>query len=584
MADTPAVHPPAPPPANDDDFAVAEEEAFGKVEKALGDLRAEIAGMVGVAVSHHKAGRLNEAEQLYRALIEAQPQNADAIQMLGMLMLQKGDAGAGLNLLEQAAVLAPESPDILCNLGTALRATGRTAEAGAVFQRALYASPGHPIALHGLGAARIFQGDLAGARTALEAAIDAAPERIEPQIDLGNTLLQLGEAEAALTRFDGIISKNPDSGAAHLNRAGALIGLDRAEDAHEALETALEKEPGNPQILVRMGAALRGRGDHDAALRHFDTAVAKHPDFAEARWQRAAALLAAGDFARGWPEYEWRWRRAGAPAPKPAYPTALWEGGEIEDLSLFIYAEPGADNAILFIRYAKVLADRGAEIVLGCQPSLTSLLARVPGVTAVAASGGEISGVNGWQALSSLPGILGTTPQTIPADVPYISADPARAETWAGRLADLPGLKAGVVWRGGADGSSANIPAGALAALGRIEGVSLIGMQPGCTPEEVAAVPGLTDMSGELHDMEETAALTANLDIVIAADSHIAHLAGAMAKPVRTLLPAGADWCWMLKREDSPWYPTMRLYRQETAGAWDGPAARAAADLRALAG
>ncbi|MHC8509120.1 MAG: tetratricopeptide repeat protein [Rhodospirillales bacterium] len=580
MADTPAIN----PPANDDDLAVAEEEAFEKVEKALGDLRAQMTEMVGVAVFHHKAGRLNEAEQLYRAIIDSQPQNADALQMLGMLMLQKGDARAGMGLLEQAAALAPENPDILCNLGTALRAAGRTAEAGAVFQRALYALPGNSIALHGLGAARVSQGDLAGARTALEAAVDAAPERIEPQIDLGKTLLHLGEAEAALARFDNIISKNPDSGAAHLNRSDALIGLGRAEEAHEALETALEKEPGNPQALTRMGAVLRSRGDHDAALRHFDTAVEKHPDFAEARWQRAAALLAAGDFARGWPEYEWRWRRGGAPAPKPAYPAALWEGGEIEGLRLFIYAEPGADNAIQFIRYAKVLADRGAEIVLGCQPSLASLFGRVPGVTAVAASGGQVSDVSSWQALSSLPGILGTTLETIPADVPYISADPARVETWAGRLADLPGPKIGVVWRGGAGGSSADIPAEALAPLGRVEGVSLIGMQAGCTPEEAAAVPGLTDMSGELHDLEDTAALTANLDMVIAADSHIAHLAGAMAKPVRTLLPTGAGWCWMLKREDSPWYPAMRLYRQETAGAWDGPAARAAADLSALAG
>lgn len=618
-------------PANDDDKATAEAEAFEKVEHALEELHAGMAEMVGVAVFHHRAGRLEQAEKLYRAIIESQPRNINALHMLGVLLAQKNEIGEGVALIERAAALAPDNPEILSALGTMLHNAGRLPESGAIFQKALFAAPGHTGALYGLGTVRMAAGDLQGARTALETAAAGDPGHLNAALNLGNVLLKLGEAEAALACYDEIISRHPAAALIHHNRADALRRLGRMEDVREALETAvrlnpdvaagynnlaafhleagrtgeaadlleatLAKNPDNPETLFRLGTVRRAQGGCDAALGCFDAVIEKHPNHGEARWNRAQTLLAMGDFARGWPECEWRWARPGAPS-KPVFPGKPWTGGDPAEQRLFIYSEPDAGETIQFIRCAKVLADRGASVILGCGKDLSGLLARTPGVEAVITAGGAIPDIDGHQSLLSLPMILGTEIETIPAEIPYIFADPKRTAAWAGRLADTPGMKIGVDWRGaakrpGRQSQSLNAPpAEAFAPLGdivgEIEGVSYINLRselPG-PPEspESPGPPGLMDMGPSLAggDMEETAALIANLDLIITVDSPIAHLAGAMGKPVWTLLSAAPDWRWLLEREDSPWYPAMRLYRQTAPGAWDGPAARAAADLRAL--
>jgi hypothetical protein len=271
--------------------------------------------------------------------------------------------------------------------------------------------------------------------------------------------------------------------------------------------------------------------------------------------------------------------------------SAAWNGMRIPNRRLLLVGDQGYGDTIQFARYIPMVAARCAELILGCSAEMAPLLAGLPGVTQYCHRWTDIPGHSAHCRLSSVPGLLHTTLDTIPAAIPYLFADPARVADWRGRLdARLPSgsRRTGLAWMGRPthpNDRRRSLALARLAPLGTVDGTGFVSLQRPLPPSDAAALPqfpGMTDLSAELADFGETAAVIANLDLVIAADTAVAHLAGALGKPVWILLPKAADWRWLLERSDSPWYPTARLFRQKVPGAWDAVVAEAAAALRGL--
>ncbi len=313
------------------------------------------------------------------------------------------------------------------------------------------------------------------------------------------------------------------------------------------------------------GLLAQRLGRLDEALARYARAQALKPDYADAHWNEALARLLLGDFETGWNKYEWRWRRKETPPRALAAP--LWDGGDLAGRTILLHAEQGQGDAIQFIRFAPLVKARGGTVVFECPKGFLRLFDGVAGVDRLVLAGAPLPPFDCHAPLLSLPGLLDTTLETIPADVPYLKADPGRVAAWRARFAGISKPKVGLVWRGNpahANDANRSIPAQTMAALARAADVHWVGLQLDPRPEELAAFsPAVIDNLGpELGDWAETAALVEALDLVVTVDTAAAHLAGALGRLVWLLLPFAPDWRWLRHRADSPWYPTMRLLRQ----------------------
>ena len=281
-----------------------------------------------------------------------------------------------------------------------------------------------------------------------------------------------------------------------------------------------------------------------------------------------------GRFEQGWPGYEWRWKCKEFGSLPPFHPP-LWDGSPLDGRTILVHAEQGLGDTLQFIRYAPLVHQRGGRVILVCQPPLIGLLTRSPGVERLVAQGEALPDYDVHVPLMSLPGLLGTTLESVPADVPYLDAEPQLVEAWRHRLGSYPGFKVGIVWQGNPKfrlDRRRSIPLAQFAPLARVPGVHLFSLQKGPGAEQLAAVTDrfpVTDLGRRLDDFMDTAAVLKNLDLVISVDTAIAHLAGALGIPVWVALPFVPDWRWLMDREDSPWYPTMRLFRQARPGQWE---------------
>jgi hypothetical protein len=307
----------------------------------------------------------------------------------------------------------------------------------------------------------------------------------------------------------------------------------------------------------------------DEAEASFRRAIELRTDFADAHNDLAMCLLLRGDFSQGWQEYEWRWKLPEIRRIDPKIPGPAWDGSPLDGESIFLHAEQGFGDTIQFARYIPMVAQRGARVILACQPEVAPLIRQIEGIERIILPGEPRPACDTHLPLLSLPRIFETRLDTIPAKVPYIHADPERAEHWKSRLAEHAGsLKVGLCWSGRAMHSRdifRSIPPEQLAPLASVEGVRFFSLQKGAAT--APPIP-LIDPTPELHDFSDTAALINNLDLVITVDTAVAHVAGAMGKPVWLLLSFCPDWRWLLERPDSPWYPTARVFRQASAGDW----------------
>ena len=502
------------------------------------------------AIALHRQGLLSQAEPLYRRVLAAKADQFDALHMLGVIALQQGRNAEALDLIRRALAVRPNSAWAHSNLGLALRALKRPGEAVASFERALALSPGDIDVLNNLSSTLFELKHYADALAASERALAIKPDCAEGFNNRGNALQEIGRLAQALASYDAALAISPDFAEAWHNRGGALQALNRHREAVASYERAL---------------ALRG-------------------DYADAHWNESLARLCLGDFATGFTKYEWRWRTSDADPARRALPQPLWLGEEaLQGKSILLHAEQGVGDCLQFVRYAPMVAGRGATVVLAVHRELKSLLAG--SAEAVFAEGETLPPCDLRCPLGSLPHAFRTTLATIPADVPYLRADAARTARWKTRLAASRSLRVGLAWAGNPahkNDARRSIPFARVAPLLEIPDVQYVSLQKELREadrEALRSTPHVINFAAELVDFAETAAVVANLDLIITVDTALAHLAGAMSKPTWILLPFSPDWRWLLDREDSPWYPTARLFRQSQIDDWPNVIARVAAEL-----
>jgi Flp pilus assembly protein TadD len=414
-------------------------------------------------------------------------------------------------------------------------------------------------------------------------AIRLNPEFFEAYNNLGTLLSKRGRFDDAIRTLSEAIRMRPGVPQLHANLSNALRESWQLEAAAAAARKALELNPDLAEGHSCLGAALLALGRFDESASACRDAIQRKMDSPGAHLTLALAELVLGNFDRGWPEYEWRLRCPDLLPPRRSSLPA-WDGKRIDGKTILLYSEQGFGDAIQFVRYVPLVAALGGRVVLECPAALLPLFRGFPGVYRAVAAGEPMPVCDCESALASLPDLFKTNLQSIPTPIPYLAADAKAAESWHKRIAPSPGvLQVGLAWAGRAENRNdrnRSIPVEKLSPLARVTGVKFHSLQ---THRATNAPLALSEWSNLLTDFAETAALIANLDLIISVDTAVAHLAGAMGKTVWLLLPFPPEWRWMLDRTDSPWYPTMRLFRQKSAGDWESVIGRVVEELTATA-
>jgi tetratricopeptide (TPR) repeat protein/ADP-heptose:LPS heptosyltransferase len=529
------------------------------------------------AVQRFREGRLDDAEAIAARILKVWPDSFDALHLLGVIRLRRGKAGAALGLIERALKINPNSVDVRSNLALALAALNRDAEALASFNHALALAPDRPDAIGNRATLLMKLGRPAEALPALDRAIALAPSNVGNRINRGNALAALGRFEDAIAQYDELIAAAPTHPELHFNRGNALMGLGRDGDAVAAFDRALAIRCDYFKAHLNRGIALQALNRHQDAVTSFAAALALDKDNADARHNTALSLLTLGDYARGFPQHEARRQRSGMPARRRSLGRPLWLGEFSPDRkTILIHAEQGLGDTIMFIRYAPLLARRGAKVVVEVPAELVSLLGRIEGVSAVVPMGAPLPPFDLHCPVASLPLALRTEVTTIPATIPYLTPSEPHVAKWRARLEGIAGPRVALAWSGSAahaNDRNRSVALDQLAALLALEQVSFVGLQRDVRDADAQALarfPRLTQIGHELEDFEDTAAVASLVDLVISVDTSVVHLAGALGRPTWVLLPFHPDWRWMLEREDSPWYPGARLFRQTAPGDWNG--------------
>jgi tetratricopeptide (TPR) repeat protein len=548
----------------------------------------EVGPAIEQALALHRQGRLDDAEKIYARVLKAVPDQFDALHLCGMLKLQRGRAGEAYRLITAALKIEPQSADALCNLGLVLNALKRDAEALASFESALALAPAHLEALNNRGRALA---DLARPQEALACFDDVLrrqPHHVEALLNRGNAHGALQQFDAALADYDAALVAAPGHAGAHFNRGTTLASLGRYPEAIAAYDRALALSPSYVKALNNRGTALAALNRYPEALECYARVLTIEKDNADAHFNEALALLTLGDFPRGLEKYEWRWKRTGMAPWRRSSGQPLWLGEyPPARKTMLIHAEQGLGDTIQFARYARRLAGMGARVVLEVQPELKSLLAGLDGVAQVVARGEKLPAFDVHCPIASLPLALRTTPATIPADVPYLGADEPHLAKWRPRLEPLRRPRVAIAWSGRVTHENDRNRSLRLAGLDPLLTVpaTFISVQRELRDEDAGSARGdvrLLHLGDELVDFADTAAVLALVDLVIAVDTSVVHLAGAMGRPTWILLPFAPDWRWGLERNDTAWYPTVRLFRQPALGDWTGAIEQVRRELTTL--
>jgi tetratricopeptide (TPR) repeat protein len=548
------------------------------------------------AVAQHQSGKLPQAIAAYQQVLAADPRNADALHLLGVALAQAGQPADAVPLIERALERYPNSAQILLNLANALGALQRHAEALASYQRAARLAPQNA-AVHGaVCRAALMVGNHAEALASSERALRLQPNDFGTLLNRATSLIELDRLAEALSCCDRALALTPDHWGVHIRKGVTLAKLGRDAEAEVHLARGVALDPTNAAAHYDLGNLYGAQRRHELALASFTRALELRPDYPEARWNVALLRLLRGEFLQGWALYEERFAMDKWQGAKRRFDGPQWSGREpLAGKRILLWAERGLGDMLQFSRYATLVRDRAAEVVLEVHARLGALLEdQFPGVKTVAL--GTASGSFDYHCpLLSLPHAFGTELDTIPADVPYLKADPVRIERWSRRLPPDDTLRIGIAWQGNPDaernwarGRSWSLSV--LEPLAREPGVSLVSLQTGPSARQLESVSFADRIVsfGEALDagpdaFVDTAAVMMNLDLIICSDTSVAHLAGALGVPVWVALHTTSEWRWLLERSDCPWYPSMRLFRQRTAGRWDEVVVdlcRAVRDLR----
>jgi tetratricopeptide (TPR) repeat protein len=543
-----------------------------------------------LAVALAEQGRLVEAEDAYRAVIAREPTYRGAWLNLGNVLADQNRHAEAAAAYQHALRRDPDDVGLLCNLGGTLYRQGLLEDAIVQYRRAVALAPDNVAALRLLGLV------LHEARHLQEAAEiyrqtfarDAADHMVAT--NLGACLSDLGELDEAVASCEHALLLKPDHAPAYTNLGIIYEKQQRVIDAVAAHRCAVQVDPSYAKGHANLAVALRNLGALDEALAASARAVELDPEQPLAQYNHAHFLLMNGHFAEGFEAYRWRRKCKTLSDGDPVFSEPEWQGEPLAGRTLLVFAEYGLGDALHFVRYLPMLAEKGGRIILQVQPALASLLRQLPDVT-VMARGEKLPPFDLQVPLLSLPRLFGTTLENLPADVPYLHADPEKLSRWQAVLGRETRLKVGVVWAGNPKHKGdrqRSLSAEALLPRLVMPGVQLYSLQKEPRTEDADVLNALRhdviDLALTLGDFNDTAAAVAALDLVIAVDTSVAHLAGALGRPVWMLTPYALDWRWLRDREDSPWYPTMRLFRQRAPREWDDPLMRLTAALAVKAG
>jgi tetratricopeptide (TPR) repeat protein len=530
---------------------------------------------LGAALAHHESGRLAEAERLYAFVLTKEPANVAAWHLLGRLKHQAGDDASADRCIRQALGLRPEYPEAFVDLGVILAEANDTAGSIASFRQAIHLNPSYTEAYFGLSTQLLKQKRTAEAAECLARTIELRPDFVNAHYNLGCALYDLGQREQAIACYRRAVELKHDFAEAHYNLGNALQELERFNEAIDCYRRAIQIRPEYAEAHRNLGVTYTLLLMPKEAIESYARATDIRPDDAEHHGRLAEAALLVGDFARGWAEYEWRWQTSQLTPRQFAQPR--WVGGRLAGQTILLYTEQGFGDTFQFIRYAALVKETGGTVVVECQRPLVNLLRRCPGIDRLVAAGDELPDFDVQAPLLSLPGIFGTRLETIPANVPYVFAEPELIALWRTKLRHANGFRVGTNWAG-REGigphKQRSVPVECFEGLTAVPEVRLISLQKDGDNSSLALRACAVDFGEELDSRHgafmDTAAIMMNLDLVITADTSVAHLAGALGVPVWVALPFAPDWRWMLERSDSPWYPTMRLFRQKSRGDWAG--------------
>jgi tetratricopeptide (TPR) repeat protein len=543
-----------------------------------------LARSLNEAMALQRQGRLREAEKIYTRVLKAVPDHFDALNMLGIVKAQLGRMGEAHRLLSAAVRINPREPGAWANLGQVLHALKRNQEAAECLDKARALAPDDVGILNQHANAMLSLGRREEALEEFRLVLARVPQHTEARVNSGIAHAALGASERAVAEFDSALSIAPGHLPAHYNRGLALHDLGHYAAALDALGRVVASAPEHAAAWLGRGRALAALNRLNEAMASYGNAGAIRKEDPDVHFSEAMALLALGDYRRGFEKYEARWRRTGMPAQK-SRGRPLWLGEyPLAHKTVLLHAEQGFGDTIQFARYVPLLAATGAKVVLEVQSELTALMARLDGGAQIIGRGEAPPPFDVHCPLGSLPLALRTEPDTVPAEIPYLSADEASLAKWSARIGALARPRIAIAWSGNSNhfnDRNRSIPFAQLAPLFSAP-ARFVGVQRDVRSEDwdrLASEGRVMHLGSELANFTDTAAAIALADLVISADTAVAHLAGAMGRPLWVLIPFQPDWRWTLDGETSPWYPTARLFRQSSLGDWDGVIARVAAEL-----
>jgi tetratricopeptide (TPR) repeat protein len=514
-----------------------------------------LAQILSEATRLHQQGRLDDAEARYRRVLKLNRDNFDALHFLGMLQHQRGRPREALQSLDRALALAPHHLDAQNSRGIVLLECKRTAEALAAF----------------------------------DGVLARAPDHLQARVNRANALAALSRFDEAMADYDAALKRAPGHPLVLFNRGNALREQNRDTEAIADYDRTLAAMPQHAGAWQNRGLALAAQNRHEEAVASYDRALALQPQNADAHFNAALSLLTIGDYRRGFAEYEWRVKRRGMSGPA-RFRAPPWLGGSpLAGRTILLHAEQGLGDTVQFARYMPLLARAGANVVLEVQPELKDLLAGLPGAAAVIARGDKLPPFDLHCPLASLPLAMNTELATIPTEFPYLKSSEPHLARWRSRLETISRPCVALVWSGRAahaNDRNRSIALAELEPLIAMPGIHFVSIQRELRvgdAERLASQPCITHLGEQLSDFADTAAILSLLDLLICVDTSVVHVAGALGRPAFVLLPFQPDWRWGLSGERSPWYPALRLFRQQRPGDWAGVIDRVRAALVTMA-
>jgi len=569
----------------------------------------DIAQIMATAAEHRQEGRLDQARILYEHVLELQADHPDALHHLGLMAYEAHQWDMAQTYLKRAIITHPRVPEFYNTYGVVLAATGQLDNALLAYTQAITLRPAYTDAYNNMALTLSTQGHHLKAVEHLKQAIKHSPDSSVTYYNLANTLHHLDSDHEAIDHYQQALRLDPNLVQAHVNLAGLLQQKSRHAEAIACYKQALDVQPDQPNILHDLGNALKGCGDYDEAISTFeealslhsqypqalnslgvaykesgqcdlavacyDKAIALQPDYADAHWNRTLALLLKGDMTQGWSHYQVHYEalKTKTIAPRDDHP--LWDGAPLKGQRILVRFEQGLGDNLQFIRYLPRVKQHGGTVIYEAKPALHALLEEFEGID-------ELIEITADQKVSvecdvqislmDLPRVFNTTLDNIPADVPYIKPDPKRIAAWEDTFVH-PDMKVGLVWAGSPfhrNDRNRSCQINAMAPLAHTQGVHFYGLQTGLAAQEAQTHPDIhfPNLGHRLQDLSDTAAAITHLDLVISVDTAVLHLAGALGKPAWGVLPYAPDWRWLLDRDDTPWYPTLKLFRQTKPGDW----------------